>query len=325
MDMTSGNNPPVIEIKDLHKKYGNFIAVDGISLQVNHGEVFGFLGPNGAGKTTSINMMCGLLKPTSGQVYIMGEAITNSNNTEIKSKIGVCPQNIIVWPKLTCLEQLVFMGEMYGMSGRQAKSQGESLLENLGLSEKAGKLANTLSGGMQRRLNICLALVHDPEIVVFDEPEAGLDPQSRVLVRDFIKSVAKKKTVILTTHNMDEAERLADRIAIIDAVIDKGNLLLVDSPEALKKSIGEGDVLEIEVQEMEKDAMQAVVGEIGKITEKVSHSGNLLIIKAKNLIAQIADIVLKLKQSGIKMNEMRLRENTLEDVFIHLTGRKLRE
>ena len=311
----------IIEVKDLQKKFGNLTAVDRISLNIMKGEVFGFLGPNGAGKTTSINMMCGLLKPTKGQVVILGKNITNSNNIDVKSKIGVCPQNIIIWNKLTCLEQLEFMGTMYGLSVKEARNRGKELLENLGLTEKINKLAQTLSGGMQRRLNICLALVHDPEIVVFDEPEAGLDPQSKIMVRDFIKSVAKEKTVILTTHNMDEAERLANRIAIID----KGKLLLIDSPEELKKTIGEGDVLEIEIIDYEKNNIDLVCNELKKITENLNIVDNLMIIKSKNLIEKVADIVIILKQNNIKISEMRLRENSLEDVFIYLTGRKLRE
>ena len=310
-----------IEVKNLEKKFGDFSAVDGISLEVKRGEVFGFLGPNGAGKTTSINMMCGLLKPTGGEVTIFREKITNSTNINVKSRIGVCPQNIIIWPKLTCLEQLEFMGEMYGLGLKGARTKGEELLDNLGLTEKTNKLAYTLSGGMQRRLNICLALIHDPEIVVFDEPEAGLDPQSKVMVRDFIKSVAKEKTVILTTHNMDEAERLADRIAIID----RGKLLLIDTPDELKKTIGEGDILEIEILDHEKLNIDIVIKEINKLAENISTADNLIIIKSKNLIEQIADIVYNLKKNNIKISEMRLRENTLEDVFIYLTGRKLRQ
>ena len=315
------NNQVVIEIKNLQKKFGDFVAVDDISLNVRKGEVFGFLGPNGAGKTTSINMMCGLLKPTAGEVFILDKKVTKSNNTNIKSIIGVCPQNIIIWPKLTCFEQLVFMAEMYSIPSKQAKSRSKRLLESLDLIEKADKLAQTLSGGMQRRLNICLALVHNPEIIVLDEPEAGLDPQSKVFVRDFIKNMANEKTVILTTHNMDEAERLADRIAIID----KGKLLLIDKPEELKKSIGEGDILEIEISEHDHNTLKGVMDELNKIAAYVKFTENIMTVKSKNLVEKIADIVLLIKQQNIKISEIRLRENTLEDVFIYLTGRKLRE
>src|SRR5512143_3734955 len=244
---------PVIEARDLTKRYGALTAVDHLSLEVLEGEVFGLLGPNGAGKTTSINMICGLLKPDAGQVIIHGKVITNGD-ASIRARVGVCPQNIVLWGQLTCLEQMQFIGEMYGMRGKTARERSRELLQDLDLGEKEDKLARTLSGGMQRRLNLALALVHDPQILVLDEPEAGLDPQSRVLVREFIKSMAHRKTIILTTHNMDEAERMADRVAIID----HGELLVMDTPEALKRRAGEGDVLEIQLNSHHDEAAEAV-------------------------------------------------------------------
>ena len=156
-------------------------------------------------------------------------------------RVGVCPQSAVLWGRLTCLEQLEFVGEMYGLPRQRARRRGEQLLGDLGLAEKTHKLAGTLSGGMQRRLNLALALVHDPEIVVLDEPEAGLDPQSRVQVREYIRGLGRRHTIILTTHNMDEADRLANRVAIID----HGELLVLDTPEALKQRLGHGDVVDI--------------------------------------------------------------------------------
>ncbi len=319
--MSNRNREIAIEVNSLNKKYGDFTAVKDLSLKVYKDEIFGFLGPNGAGKTTSINMICGLLKPTSGQVKIVGQEINSSNGQIVKSKIGVCPQQIIIWPKLTCYEQLEFMGEMYGMTRRKAARSSIHLLNKLGLQEKRKKLANTLSGGMQRRLNIALALIHNPEIIVLDEPEAGLDPQSRVMVREFIKEIAKDKTVILTTHNMDEAERLADRVAIID----NGKLLLVDSTDELKKTIGEGDVLELSLLDNSKNNTEKVIQLLNEFKLNLKSAEEHIIIKHKNLITYIPDIVLKLKEYKIKIGEMKMRENTLEDVFIHLTGRSLRE
>ncbi len=225
----------VLQARNLTKRYGALTAVQGLSLEVYEGEVFGLLGPNGAGKTTSINMLCGLLKPDSGQVRIQNKIVTNGD-ANVRARVGVCPQEIILWKTLTCLEQMQFIGEMYGIGARSARQRSEKLLTELDLSEKKDEQARTLSGGMQRRLNLAMALVHDPEILVLDEPEAGLDPQSRVLVREYIKSLARNKTIILTTHNMDEADRLADRVAIID----HGLLLTVDTPEALKHTVGEG-------------------------------------------------------------------------------------
>jgi len=201
----------MISIQGIKKMYGDFTAVDGLSFRIHKNEIFGILGPNGAGKTTTINMICGLLPLTEGSIVF-----EQKGNKEARSLIGYCPQENIFYPKLTCMEQLIFTGNMYGIPSSILRPKAAELLDKLGLTEKSNVLAAKLSGGMKRRLNICLALIHDPEILVLDEPEAGLDPQSRLLVRDFIKDFGRERTVVLTTHNMDEADRLSDRIAIID-------------------------------------------------------------------------------------------------------------
>lgn len=309
----------VIKVSNLKKRFGDFMAVNGLSFDVFKGEIFGFLGPNGAGKTTSINMICGISQPTDGKVSIL--AGESGDRKEGMTNIGLCPQENIHWPKLTCLEQLAFMGEMYGMERKSAGKRSENLLEWVGLEEKSNVLADKLSGGMKRRLNICLALVHDPEILILDEPEAGLDPQSRVMIRNFIKSLAEEKTVILTTHNMDEADRLADRVAIID----HGKLLLLDTPHSLKKSIGEGDLIEIQLRAAGSDQFEKAVETLSKIYDQVALRGTTLTIKSRNLIELLPDITQKIERDGFKIDEITMRENTLEDVFISLTGRKLRE
>jgi ABC-2 type transport system ATP-binding protein len=181
-------------------------------------------------------MICGLLPPDSGSIRVSG-AGTDSDGKDLKQRVGLCPQSIVLWERLTCFEQLVFLGELYGLKRSLARERARGLLEDLDLRSKENRLARTLSGGMQRRLNIALALIHDPVLAVLDEPEAGLDPQSRVLVRDYVRSLARKKTVIVTTHNMDEAERMSDRVAIID----EGRLLVLDTPETLKRRFGDGD------------------------------------------------------------------------------------
>jgi ABC-2 type transport system ATP-binding protein len=311
----------VLQAQGLTKRYGELVAVDNLSLEVYEGEVFGFLGPNGAGKTTSINMMCGLLRPDAGRVLVHGQPITGGA-ASVRTRVGICPQEIILWSHLTCIEQLKFIGEMYGVDGQESKRRGERLLEDLGLEDKRNKQARTLSGGLQRRLNLALALVHDPDIVALDEPEAGLDPQSRVAVRGYIKQLARSKTVILTTHNMDEADRLADRVAIID----HGELLVLDTPQALKRSIGEGDVLEIGLTGDETSrgqAMSALAGLDGQAV--ISATDGALHVRARNAVSLLPLIVESLKVAEVPFGEVRLRQNTLEDVFIHLTGRRLRE
>jgi ABC-2 type transport system ATP-binding protein len=307
----------ILQTERLTKRYGSLLAVQDLTLQVNEGEVFGFLGPNGAGKTTSINMMCGLLKPDSGQVLIHGQPI-HDHNGDIRTRVGACPQNIVLWNTLTCLEQLEFIGEMYDVPRQAARQRGEALLATMGLADKRDKLARTLSGGMQRRLNLIMALVHDPDILVLDEPEAGLDPQSRVLVREYIKSLARRKTIILTTHNMDEADRMADRVAIVD----HGKLLVVDTPEALKRTVGEGDVLEVEVNGA---TAQRAVAAVASITPEVSTTNHTLVIRARGIVEMLAAILDALRGADVCPGEVRLRANTLEDVFISLTGRRLRE
>ncbi len=304
-----------IQTHNLTKCYGSLTAVDGLSLQVRRGEVFGLLGPNGAGKTTSINMLCGLLQPDTGEVLLDGKP---ARGRESRLRVGVCPQNIVLWGTLTCIEQMEFIGEMYDIPRKTARKRGEALLDVMGLADKRDKLARTLSGGMQRRLNLVMALVHDPEILVLDEPEAGLDPQSRVLVRGYVRSLARRKTVILTTHNMDEAERVADRVAIID----HGRLLTVDTPEALKRTVGEGDVLEVEVSGL---PVEAALRAGADLAPGISSADHTLIVRARGAVDSRPSILEALKQAGCTVGEVRLRANSLEDVFISLTGRKLRE
>ena len=307
-------------MKDLVRDYGNLRAVDHLSLEVKQGEILGFLGPNGAGKTTSIRMMCGLLRPTSGEVIIEGLPVDSRDKNQVKSRVGICPQENILWTRLTCFEQLMFSARMYNVPGTLARQRAEELLNRMGLGEKRNRLAATLSGGMKRRMNVILAIMHDPSIIVFDEPEAGLDPQSRVMVRDFIRETARSRTVILTTHNMDEADRVADRVAIIDS----GRLLKLDTPGNLKRFIGEGDTLELGVRVPDSEAMKGVVPRLEDIGLDVKTTGEKLVIHGMDLVSKIHSIYQLLDTVQITVSEMQIRENSLEDVFIHLTGKSLR-
>lgn len=302
--------PPVLKAESLVKRFGEVVAVNDISFEIYRGEIFGFLGPNGAGKTTTIRMMSGLLSPDSGRIVIEG-----SHNRFI----GICPQHIVIWENLTCLEQMVYMGRMYDMSNRDASARSIELLESLGLAGIKNRLAKKLSGGMQRRLNIALALVHSPEIVFLDEPQAGLDPQSRVLVRDYIRSIKYKTTIVLTTHDMEEAEKLSDRICIID----RGKLLVSGTADEIKKGSGNEDLIEIELEE---DAGTDFIPFIDR------NLISLIGIEADKVKLGISDPVLSLenvtgivKNRNLKVKSLRLRQTSLEDIFIKLTGRSLRE
>ena len=311
-------NHVILQIEGLTKRYGALTAVNNLTLDVYDGEVFGFLGPNGAGKTTSIQMMCGLLKPDAGRVLIHGVPITGGSEI----RVGMCPQRIVLWERLTCIEQLQFIGQMYGLSGTDARRRGDRLLDELDLTNQRNKQARVLSGGMQRRLNLAMALVQDPQILILDEPEAGLDPQSRVKVREYIQSLARKKTVILTTHNMDEADRVADRVAIID----HGELLVQDTPEGLKRRVGEGDVIEIALNgtaEQDEIACKALAGMAARVTVDSTH--HKLHVHALDAVGKLSTILETLAAAGLQPGEVSIRANTLEDVFIQLTGRRLRE
>jgi ABC-2 type transport system ATP-binding protein len=305
---------PVILIENLTKNFDTLTAVDDISLEIHNGEILGLLGPNGAGKTTLINMICGLLEATSGKILFQH----HKNGKAIRSEIGYCPQENIYWPKLKCIEQLTFMGEMYGLTNKTARDRARKLLELLGLSQKSNTQAKKLSGGMKRRLSICLALIHDPAILILDEPEAGLDPQSRIMVRNFIKSLTDDKTIILTTHNMDEADRMSDRVAIID----NGKLLVTNTPKYLKKSIGAGDYLEI-IVDQDVSEREALNKSFAQKFEEVKIIGTTILIRSNNMVGKISGIAEHIQVNGLTIKEMTLRENTLEDVFMHLTGKKL--
>ena len=308
----------VIEFQNIVKKYDDVAVVNNLSLEVKKGEIFGFLGPNGAGKSTSINMMVGLLKPTSGKILFNGKDFSYLDEKEI----GICPQDVVLWNNLTCFENLYMMGKMYDMPVKLLKERIVEILEKLQLTDKKDKLISTLSGGMKRRMNIAMATIHNPSIVVLDEPSEGLDPQSRRLLWDYILYQKELgNTVILTTHLMDEADMLSDRVAIID----HGQLLKLDTPKKLKQIIGKGDVLQIELNNPQDNsviinALKTISG-LNKIFE---NDGKITLILL-DAVKKLPDIIHLVENNDSKIVDISIRQNTLEDVFIELTGRQLRE
>jgi ABC-2 type transport system ATP-binding protein len=326
--ITDPGSPVILRTTGLTKSFGDLVAVDQLSLEIRRGEIFGFLGPNGAGKTTTIRMMCGLLEPDAGSVEIVSGG-TVFSQAVVTSMIGLSPQSIVIWETLTCSEQLEFMGRVYSLDRVLARRRSEELLEAFGLREKRNKLGKTLSGGMQRRLNIALALVHQPEILFLDEPQAGLDPQSRVLVREYVRGLAGKTTVILTTHDMEEAEKLSDRVSIID----RGKLLVLDTVENLKNRLGQGDLIEIELgEEPGPDLLAGISAAAETPGEPGIESSSSVTVREKTLslvsakAAEVLPKILKaIEKRGMSMDHVRVRQRNLEDVFIHLTGRGLRE
>jgi len=222
-------NRLVIVIESLVKKFEDITAVDGLSLQVEKGELFGLLGPNGAGKTTTINILCGLIKPTNGSATVGGYDVLKEP-AKVKELIGVCPQETAIYPYLTGAENVELFGNLHAMNKETLKTRRDILLEKMGLTQDAKRKTEKYSGGMRRRLSLILALIHDPQIAFLDEPTVGMDPQSRHAVWDFVKELKKEdKTIILTTHYMEEAEELCDRVGIID----HGKLIALGSPKDL--------------------------------------------------------------------------------------------
>lgn len=312
-------NDVIIEAREVTRDFGDFRAVDKLDLKIRKGEVFGFLGPNGAGKTTSISIMVGLLRPTSGQVFINGEEVDKVK----KGTIGICPQELVLWDFLTCKESLILMGEMYDVPKNELEKRVEKLLNDLFLTDKADTIVTKLSGGMKRRLNLAMAVVHQPEIVLLDEPSEGLDPQSRRVLWNYIRSLRDDdgKTVILTTHLMDEADRLSDRIAIID----HGKLLKLDTPTNLKKEIGEGDVVEMKLSDPEKNHEVAnLLSAMEDVHSAVEVDGTLN-VRAMDAVGKLPKIIDTVEKAGCHVLDLSVRQNTLEDVFIDLTGTGLRE
>jgi ABC-2 type transport system ATP-binding protein len=318
--MLATDTDTVLSLKGLRKSYGDLVAVNDLSLDVRRGEILGLLGPNGAGKTTTIHMVCGLLRSDAGEVLIDGRSLENEYR-ECKPLIGLCPQDLIIWESLTCLEQLEFVGRQYDLDRKTAWNRADELLEALGLSHERNRLAATLSGGMKRRLNIALALVHEPRILILDEPQAGLDPQSRVLVRDYIKSLRSETTVVLTTHDMDEADRLSDRVAIID----HGCLLELDTPDGLKSRIGAGDVLGIRLSNGQEKKLNDMMGSLPESLRNLICQNGMLRLVASDTMESLPTVFSELRNNGLEVEDLSIRKKTLEDVFIALTGRRLRE
>ena len=296
----------MIEIENLKKSYNGLVAVDGISFRIEQGETFGLLGPNGAGKTTTVNMLVGVLKPDSGRIIIDGD--TDSVSSEVRKGIGNSPQALAIYTDLTGEENIRFFGRLYGLSGKTLRERVEWVLEITGLADRRSDLASKYSGGMKRRLNLACSLVHDPKILMLDEPTVGVDPQSRNLIFDNIETLKKQgRTVIYTTHYMEEAERLCDRVAIID----HGKILDIDTVDRLIGKHGGLSVIEAELVSPPDDPS----GLPGKL------DGTSLRIETDQPMEQFAEIA----GSGLKFQSVRIERADLEAVFLNLTGRRLRD
>ncbi|GAA0070061.1 ABC transporter ATP-binding protein [Clostridium sardiniense] len=308
-----------IEIKDLVKKYGDFLAVDNISLKIEKGRIYGLLGPNGAGKSTAINITCGLIRGTSGNIIMNGVDITKSMKGQNK-KIGLVPQEVALYWDFTAEENLKFFGEIYGLKGSILKERVEESLEFTGLMDVRKKLAKEFSGGMLRRLNIACALVHRPEIIIMDEPTVGIDPQSRNHILQSVKKLNEKGvTIIYTTHYMEEVETLCEEIAIID----HGKVIVQGTKEELKNIVSDTRNLHLLVDNgaiIEINELKKVKG-----VQEVLINENEIKIASSKEVNNLSNIIDKVNELGANIFDIGYKEITLETVFLTLTGRSLRD
>lgn len=313
--------PNILEVQDLVKKYGDFTAVKGISFTIKEGEIFSLLGPNGAGKTTTISMLSTLYAPTSGDATIAGHSVTK-NPMDVRNAIGVVPQELALYEELSARENLIFWGQMYGLSGSALKERVEEVLGQIGLLDKAKDRVKTYSGGMKRRVNIGVGLLHKPKLLFMDEPTVGIDPQSRRAILDTVKDLNKQgMTVLYTTHYMEEAEELSDRVGIID----HGELIAIGTQKELTKQVGETETLVLHVGENEDpQALVTAFKNVPDILEAnvVDHEISIITPSATDVLAPV---VSKANERGIKIHSIDIREPNLEAVFLHLTGRALRD
>jgi len=308
------NNHYAIQTIGITRKFGNLVSVDSVDLTIKEGELFSLLGPNGAGKTTTIKMLCCLLKPSSGTGTIMGHDI-GKDPIAVKEVIDISPQETAVAEHLNAWENLSLIAGIHGIEKEKIKKRSEELLAMMGLTSRAKDQVRKYSGGMKRRLSIAMALVSDPQVLFLDEPTLGLDPQSRRSIWEHIAELKGKKTIVLTTHYLEEADNLADRIAIID----EGKIIALGTPLELKASISEMQVMVVKARNLTVD----VIDGFRKIYPEVKEIEGGIEIKAKEV--SFSDIVDYLRPKGVVIESTAQKQITLDDVFLHLTGKELRE
>jgi ABC-2 type transport system ATP-binding protein len=309
-----------IEVQDLRKCFGDFVAVDSLNFSVEHGEVFGLLGPNGAGKSTLIRMMTTLVPPTSGTARVNGFDITRQAN-DVRQSIGVIPQAMTSDQDLSAIENMTIFAKLYGISREKRQRTIKQLLKDVDLEQWADKPVKMFSGGMRRRLEIARGLVHEPKIFFLDEPTTGLDPVSRVAVWDMLARLKRERdlTILVTTHYMDEADKLCDRIAIVD----HGKLVALDSPLKLKASIPGKNILEVSFQNAPADWLKTLES-LPDVASVVAHD-NIFRISSNNGPRTTVALMEAARAANATVASLSVQSTTLDDVFVHYTGHQLRD
>lgn len=310
----------MLETKALTKKFKTTVAVKDVNLYLNEGESVGLLGPNGAGKSTTISMMSTLLPPTSGEVRFNSmDALKEPQ--KLREVLGVVPQEIALYEELTAYENMKFFGRIYGLRGKKLEKRIEEVLDLIGLSERKKDRVETYSGGMKRRINIGVTLLHEPRVLIMDEPTVGIDPQSRNYILNMIRrlNTEKNMTILYTSHYMEEVEKLCDRVYIMD----HGEIIASGTNQELKNILANDETIRIDVETPSLEFLERLSHH--EVVQKVTQAGNgykVIATKGDDLLGELFEMA---KATQTKIIGVEVQTPTLEDVFLHLTGRKLRD
>ena len=308
----------LLRCHELKKRFGERIAVDGVTFQLAPGEIYGLLGPNGAGKTTTIKMVCGLLHPDAGSIMLDGHSATN--DLAARSMVGYVPQDVALYPDLTASENLAFLGRLYRLGGALLHERIAEALDLTDLTDRRNDRVDSFSGGMKRRLNIAAGLLHHPKLLVLDEPTVGVDPQSRHAILERVQSLGRSgMSVLYTTHYMEEAERVCDRVGIID----QGRLIAEGTRRELVARLGERDRIDLSASgDLEELAVacRAVTGVVGAAA--ADDCVHLIADDGRRVLPAVLEAA---NRAGVSVNSVEVKEADLEAVFLHLTGTALRE
>jgi ABC-2 type transport system ATP-binding protein len=305
-----------IAVQELRKRYGDVQALDGVTFSVREGEVFGLLGPNGAGKSTTVRVLVTLTHPDSGSASVQGHDVRRDQNA-VRRAIGYVPQDSGVDVFGTGRENLLLQGRVQGMGGRDLRSRADELLELVGIADAADRVVRTYSGGMRRRLDIALGLVHRPRVLFLDEPTTGLDPEARVAMWDEVARLAQAEalTILLTTHYLEEADQLADRLAIVS----RGRVVVEGTPSELKGRL-QGDAVHVELADGAVEAAQGVLVSVGARPEQVL-DGRTVVARVDHGGRALPGIISALDGAGIPVESVSVSRPSLDDVYLHYTGR----